>query len=172
MYSSYNEIIDDYIQGKSDTIYLYACLDFAYYCSLMNKQHPLEEVQLVWQHCYDLAKFNAETMSNPKASKLVAAMDQMLEKKDQPSLTNACKIVFDTIKENINIQNLEEFHLSKDLRDQIMNFETSIGIDNGKYYLLRATIGKDMDDKPFYLRKSFIMLVIFVLLVFGLMLFR
>lgn len=170
MYSSYEELIADYIKGKADALYTFACMDFAYYCTLMNKQCPLEEVQTVWQHCYDITSFIKNTFDHESAGKLAAAMDEMIKNKDQESLTATIKIVFDSIRQRINVAALAEFKLSPELRQQMMDFETSIGVDNGKYYLLRASSGR-RKTVPFYKRKSFMMLIVFVMIVCGLFFF-
>ncbi|MGN1356658.1 MAG: hypothetical protein ACI4VX_03080 [Succinivibrionaceae bacterium] len=139
---TYSQIVSRYIAGDGEAPFLLACIDFMYYVQLMNGLAPLEDAQLVWQHARDLARYGAEQKKNTDASSFLSALDEMLEKKDQSSLTKAFDLVKTAVREHIAINEAVQSPYNPDLMQMFADHDKQCGINSEKYFLFRAIVGR------------------------------
>ncbi len=135
---SYSQIVGKYIAGDSRAPFLLSCIDFMYYVQLMSRNAPLEQAQLVWQHARDLARYSSEKKNCSDATLFLKAMDEMLEQKDQKSLTVAFDIVKKAVRESIEISDAVQTEYDSSLMQVYADCDKVNGILSEQYFLLRA----------------------------------
>lgn len=163
----YNEIVGKYITGDGYAAFLLSCIDFMYYVQLMHSMAALEDAQLVWQHARDLARYSSEQKNCEDATKFIKAMDEMLEKKDQQSLTKAFDIVRVAIGKNVEVSDAVQTEYDANLMQIFAAFDKSVGIPCDQYFLFRA-ITQNKKGKGAYKKHRFLFdvaIVVFTILV-------
>ncbi|MBQ8706493.1 MAG: hypothetical protein IJ523_00195 [Succinivibrionaceae bacterium] len=137
-----DEVAGKFIAGDGYAAFLLACLDFGFYTQIMNRQAPLEDAQIIWQHCLDLARYSRGKNCSD-GSRLVSFMERMLKEQNQEAFMDCFKFVIVALKKNIDFTDVAQFRISPEIQEAVYAHEEKEGIDNGKYRLLRAAGNKN-----------------------------
>ncbi len=145
-----DEVAAKFVDGDGHAAFLLACLDFAYYVQLMNRQSPLEDCQIMWQHSRDLARFSHEKKNCAKGGQLLKLMDDMLVSQNQEAFMECFRFVIVSLKADVNFSDIAGFAISDEKLNAAYAFESREGIENANYQLLRALLkngGKSLSRK-------------------------
>lgn len=142
---TYEEIINNYLKDDPKAMFLFACLDFGYYMKLISSSEPIEDAKIVWDHIYDIVNYLSLVKKYDLAIKMKESMDLMLKEQNEQALKSCISIVFPEIANNVDLNSSKSYVISKNMKESIIEFENSIGINGEKYQLLRSV--KDLSGK-------------------------